>query len=74
MENRNLKKNSKNFLKNFFSSNTCLIILGALSVVKISARLDLPSSISRKVQKEGGGTLKNKDLSYLDKVVIILPA
>jgi hypothetical protein len=42
-------------IEKIFSSNTCLVIFRALSVVKISARSDLPLSISRKVQKDGGG-------------------
>ena len=49
------KKKSKKFSKKIFSSNTCLVILEALSVVKISARSAEPSSRSRNGQKRGGG-------------------
>ena len=38
-----------------FTSNMCLINLGALCMVKISARSALPFSSSGKRQKEGGG-------------------
>ena len=37
--------------KTIFSSNSCLVILDALSVVKISAQSALPSSSSRNCQK-----------------------
>ncbi len=47
------------YLTIFFSSNTCLIILGGLSVIKISIRSVLPSLRSENREKRGGGgTLK----------------
>jgi hypothetical protein len=64
MENRNLKKTSRKLPEKIFSSNMCLVIFRALSVVKIPARLDLPSSISKKVQKEGGVPLKQSDTYF----------
>jgi hypothetical protein len=56
------KKIPKTALENF-SSNTCLIILGALSVIKISTLSDLPSLSSEIVKKEGGVPLNYNDIS-----------
>ncbi len=54
MGNQNFKKNFKIFEKFFFLEHVSGYFR-ALSVVKVSARSDLPLSISGKVQKEGGG-------------------
>jgi hypothetical protein len=68
LEIRDFQKTPENFRKasrKIFSSNTCLVFLGVLYVVKISARSAEPSWRSRNQQKEGGVPLKTLSLQSL---------